>query len=105
MNKMKHQAALRAAFPYTVPIMTGFLFLGLTYGLFARQLGFSTCYPFFMSFVIFAGSAEFLVTTLLTQPFNPLSTFFLILMVNARHLFYGLTMLDRFKTVGRKKYI
>lgn len=76
MNKMKHQAALRAAFPYMVPIMTGFLFLGLTYGLFARQLGFSTWYPFFMSFVIFAGSAEFLVTTLLTQPFNPLSTFF-----------------------------
>lgn len=103
VTKDKHKKAFQAAFPYTLPILAGFLFLGLTYGLFASQLGFSAWYPFFMSFVIFAGSAEFLVTNLLLQPFQPLNAFLLILMVNARHLFYGLSMLERFKKVGKKK--
>ena len=56
-----------------------------------------------MSFFIFAGSMEFLTVNLLLSAFNPLYAFFLTLMVNARHLFYGISMLEKYKNVGWKK--
>ena len=51
--------ALKYAFPYTLPICAGFLFLGMSYGFFASSKGFSFIYPLFMSMFIFAGSMEF----------------------------------------------
>ena len=95
--------ALRAAFPYTIPIFTGFWFLGLTYGIYMNVSGFSFLYPMFMSLTIFAGSMEFITVNLLLGAFNPLQALFLTIMVNARHLFYGLSMLDKFRGVGWKK--
>ena len=96
--------AFQAAFPYTLPICVGFLFLGMSYGFMMRSKGFSFLYPLFMSMFIFAGSMEFVTTNLLLSTFHPLSAFFLALMVNARHLFYGLAMLDKYKNVGWKKF-
>ena len=95
--------ALRAAFPYTIPIFAGFWFLGLTYGIYMNVSGFSFLYPMFMSLTIFAGSVEFVTVNLLLGAFNPLQALFLTLMVNARHLFYGLSMLDKFRGLGWKK--
>ena len=95
--------ALRAAFPVTVPILAGFLFLGATCGVFSSSLGLPWWAPTFMSIAIFAGSAEFVVASMLVAPFNPLQTFLTIFIVNARHLFYGLSMLDRFRDTGAKK--
>ena len=95
--------ALRAAFPYTIPIFTGFWFLGLTYGIYMNVSGFSFLYPMFMSLTIFAGSMEFITVNLLLGAFNPLQALFLTIMVNARHLFYGLSMLDKFRGIGWKK--
>ena len=85
--------ALKAAFPYTIPIGIGFLFLGMSYGFMMQSKGFSVWYPFFMSMFIFAGSMEFVTANLLLSAFSPVAAFFLALMVNARHLFYGLSML------------
>lgn len=97
-------AAFRAALPYTLPICVGFLFLGMSYGFLMRSQGFSVWYPLFMSMFIFAGSMEFVTANLLLLPtFQPLHAFLLTLMVNARHLFYGLSMLDKFKNLGWKK--
>lgn len=96
--------AFRAALPYTLPIGAGFLFLGASYGLLMRSKGFSLWYPLFMSCFIFAGSMEFVTVDLLLSAFHPLHAFLLALMVNARHLFYGLSMLDKYKNVGRKKW-
>lgn len=96
--------ALRAAFPMTIPIMTGFLFLGMTYGIYMNVSGFSFVYPMLMSMIIFAGSVEFITVNLLLGAFNPLQAFMIALMVNARHLFYGLSMLDRFRGLGRKRW-
>ena len=97
-------AAIRAALPYTLPICVGFLFLGMSYGFLMRSQGFSVWYPLFMSMFIFAGSMEFVTANLLLLPtFQPLHAFLLTLMVNARHLFYGLSMLDKFKNLGWKK--
>ena len=95
--------ALRAAFPHTVPILTGFLFLGMTYGVYMASLGFSWIYPTLMALTIYAGSMEFVTANMLLGPFNPLQAFAMTLMVNARHLFYGLAMLDRFRGLGWKK--
>jgi 4-azaleucine resistance transporter AzlC len=99
--KMK---AFKAAFPHTIPIFAGFWFLGLTYGIYMRASGFSFWYPMVMSLVIFAGSIEFVTVSMLLAPFHPLSTLMMTLMVNARHLFYGIAMLDRYRDRGIKKY-
>ena len=101
-SEKKHAAALKAAFPYTVPIFTGFIFLGMTYGVLMSKNGFNFLYPMFMSMTIFAGSMEFIAANLLLQAFNPLNAFLMTLMINARHLFYGISMLEKYK--GIKKY-
>lgn len=101
MQKIKK--AFLAAFPYTIPIFAGFWFLGLTYGIYMNVSGFSFWYPMLMSLTIFAGSMEFVTVNMLLGAFNPLQAFALTLMINARHLFYGISMLDKFRGVGIKK--
>lgn len=81
----------------------GFLVLGMSYGFLMRSKGFPFFYPVLMSIFIFAGSMEFVAVNLLLSAFQPLYAFFLTLMVNARHLFYGISMLDKYKNVGWKK--
>ena len=95
--------ALKAAFPFTIPIFAGFWFLGMTYGIYMNVSGFPFWYPMIMSITIFAGSMEFVAVNLLLGAFNPLQAFLLTLMVNARHLFYGISMLDKYRGTGAKK--
>ena len=95
--------AFRCAFPYTIPIFAGFWFLGLTYGIYMNVSGFSFWYPMLMSLTIFAGSMEFVTVNMLLGAFNPLQAFTMTLMINARHLFYGISMLDKFRGLGLKK--
>lgn len=96
--------ALKAAFPYTIPIFAGFWFLGLTYGIYMNASGFSFWYPCLMSLTILAGSMEFVTVNLLLGAFNPLQALAMTLMINARHLFYGISMLDKYKGTGWKKF-
>lgn len=96
--------AFKTAFPYTLPIFAGFWFLGMTYGIYMNVSGFSFLYPMFMSLLIFAGSVEFVTVSMLLGAFDPLQAFLMTVMINARHLFYGISMLDRYKGVGWKKF-
>ena len=96
--------AFAAVFPYTIPIFAGFWFLGMTYGIYMNVSGFSFWYPMLMSLTIFAGSIEFVTVHMLLGAFNPLQAFAMTLMINARHLFYGISMLDRFRGLGWKKF-
>jgi len=73
--------ALRFAFPKTLPILTGFLFLGASYGLYMRSSGFSFIYPVIMATVIFGGSLEFVTVAMLLGSFAPLQTFVAALMI------------------------
>lgn len=98
------KSAFKAAFPYTVPICAGFLFLGISYGFLMSSKGFPIIYPLCMSLLIFAGSMEFVTVNLLLSTFQPISAFLLALMVNARHIFYGISMLEKFKGTGKKKW-
>lgn len=96
--------ALRAAFPYTIPICASFLFLGMTYGIYMNVSGFSFWYPMFMSLTIFAGSVEFVAVNMLLGAFHPLQALAITFMINARHLFYGISMLDKYRGTGWKKF-
>lgn len=102
-NKTVMKKALKAAFPYTIPIFAGFWFLGMTYGIYMNVSGFSFWYPMLMSLTIFGGSLEFVAVAMLLSPFAPVQTLIMALMIQARHLFYGISMLEKFKGTGWKK--
>lgn len=95
---------MRHAFRASLPIMAGYGFLGVTYGIYMHELGFSFVYPMLLAVTVYAGSAEFLLGNMLLGSFHPIQVFFMVLMINARHLFYGLSMLDRYKDTGWKKF-
>lgn len=95
--------ALKAAFPHTIPILTGFGFLGLTYGVLMKVSGFPFWYPLLISITVFAGSMQFVAVTILLGAFSPLSALALTLMLGARHLFYGISMLEKYRGMGWKK--
>ena len=99
-KKKMRRRALSAAFPYTIPIFAGFWFLGLAYGIYMNVSGFSAWYPMFMSMLIFGGSLEFVAVTMLLSSFAPLQTLIMTLMIQARHLFYGLSMLEKYRGTG-----
>lgn len=95
--------AFKAAFPHTIPILAGFLFLGIAYGVYMNAAGFNFLYPMFMSLTILGGSVEFVTVGLLLGAFDPFKAFVLSLTINARHLFYGISMLEKYKVPGFKK--
>ena len=93
--------AFVAAFPHTIPVLTGFMVLGMAYGVLMQTKGYGAIWSVLMSAIAFCGSMQFVAITLLTVAFNPFQAFLLSLMVNARHLFYGISMLDRYKGLGK----
>lgn len=95
--------ALKAAIPHTIPVFTGFTFLGIAYGILMNSKGYGVLWTVLFSVTAFAGSAQYVAVTLLTSVFDPLYALLITLVVNARHLFYGISMLDRFKDTGRLK--
>ena len=102
-GKRMRLSALRAAFPHTIPVMAGYLFLGTAYGIFMKTSGFPWFYPMLTSLTVFAGAMEFVLVNVLLGAFRPISALALTLMVNARHLFYGLAMLEKYRDAGKKK--
>lgn len=98
----KIQNAFKVAFPHTIPIFAGFCFLGMTYGIYMNVSGFRFWYPMIMSLTVFAGSVEFVAVNMLLGAFNPLQALAMTVMINARHLFYGISMLDKYRGNGLK---
>ena len=78
---MKIKKAFLCAFPYTVPIFAGFLFLGLTYGIYMHVSGFSFWYPMLMSLTIYGGSLEFVAVSMLLAPYAPIQTLIMSVMI------------------------
>lgn len=95
--------ALKAAYPITIPVLAGYLFLGMGYGILMNSIGYGLGWTTLMSLLIFAGSIQYVAIALFTSAFNPIYTLLITLVVNARHLFYGISMLERFKGAGRLK--
>ena len=102
MQENRWRPALRAAFPHTIPIMTGFLFLGMAYGILMRTRGFHPLFPMVMALTIFGGSLEYVCVEMLCSAFAPVETLLMALLIQARHLFYGLAMLEKYRGHGWK---
>lgn len=96
-------AAMKAAFPHTIPLLTGFSFLGIAYGILMNTKGYGIGWTSLMSALVYAGSVQYVGITLLTSAFNPIYALALTLMINARHLFYGISMLEKYKDTGKFK--
>lgn len=103
-SKTNIKKAFTAAFPHTIPVLTGFIVLGIAYGVLMQTKGYGIGWSVLFSAAAFCGSMQFVAITLLTTAFNPLQAFFLSVMVNARHLFYGISMLEKYKGLGKIKY-
>ena len=95
--------ALKSAFPVTLPILTGYIFLGTAYGLLMTESGFGALFTVATSLFIFTGSLQFVGVSFFTSPFNPLNVLLMSLMIDARHIFYGVAMIDRLKDIKKEK--
>lgn len=103
MSEKKKLAALCYAFPRTMPVMAGYLVLGAAYGILMNVNGYGIWWVLLISVFVYAGSLQYLGITFFVAAVNPWYAFFMSLMLNARHLFYGLSMLDKYKEAGRLK--
>lgn len=91
---------LKQVFPRTIPVMIGYIFLGMAFGILLQSIGYGVGWAFVMSLFIYAGSGQFLAVELLAAgaslPHVALMTFLL----NFRHLFYGLSMIKKYRGTG-----
>lgn len=94
-------AAAKAAFPATIPVLTGYLCLGMAFGILMQASGYGVGWAFMMSVICFAGSGQFVGVTMLTTVFDPVQAFLISVMINARHIFYGLSVLEKYRGLGK----
>ena len=99
MNKR----TIKIAFLDTIPVMTGYLFLGFGFGIIMQQNGFGLLWAMSMSLFIYAGSMQYVGVGLLTGGASLVTAALATLVVNARHLFYGISMVEAYKGLGKKK--
>ncbi len=95
--------AVRTAFWDTLPVMAGYVFLGFGFGILLYQSGYGVLWAVGMSLFIYAGSMQYLTVSLLTGGAGLLTAALTTVVVNARHLFYGISMVDAYKGAGRRK--
>ena len=95
--------ALKTVFLDTVPVMTGYLFLGISFGILLGETGYGLPWAFAMALFMYAGSAQFLAVGLLANHASILSSAIAIFLLNARHIFYGISLIDAYKGTGKKK--
>jgi 4-azaleucine resistance transporter AzlC len=102
MDFMKRQT-LKIAFRDMIPVMTGYLFLGCGFGILLNETGYGLWWSLAMAVFMYAGSAQFLAVSLLANHVDLLSAAVATLLLNARHLFYGISLIDTYKNTGFKK--
>jgi len=95
--------SLHTVFLDTLPVMTGYLFLGTGFGILLNEAGYGIGWAFTMSLFIYAGSLQFLAVSLLSTQATLLSTALATLLVNARHIFYGISLVEAYRDIGREK--
>jgi len=103
MDRKALPSAYAAAFPATVPILLGFVPLGIAFGLLMNAAGYNALWSLFMSVAVYAGSAQFLGVEFLSAAVPLGQVALMTLIVNFRHLVYGLSMLEKYRDMGRRK--
>lgn len=102
MKGSKVRMALSYAFPKTIPIMVGYVFLGMAYGILMSVNGFGVFWAALNSLIVYTGSLEFIGVNFLAAAVSPVTAFVMALMISARHIFYGLSMLGKYQNVSKK---
>lgn len=97
--------AFRAAFPLTLPVMAGYLFLGLGFGILLASKGYSCLWAFFMAVIIYAGSMQYAAIDLLAAGASLITTGIITVAIQIRHLFYGLSLIEKYRHVGKKRWM
>lgn len=97
------KSTLKIAFIDTVPVLTGYLLLGFGFGIVLKSAGYGIPLAFLMSLFIFSGSMQYVAVGLLAGGASLVTVALTTLMVNARYLFYGISMLKKYKSVGKRK--
>ncbi len=97
--------AFRAAFPLTLPVMAGYLFLGLGFGILLASKGYSCLWAFFMAVIIYAGSMQYAAIDLLAAGASLITTGIMTVAIQIRHLFYGLSLIEKYRHVGKKRWM
>ena len=96
--------AFRPAFAVTIPVLCGYLFIGFAFGVMLRDAGFAPPWAFLSSVTIYAGSGQYLLVSLLAANASLVTVAAMTLLLNCRHIFYGLSFLETFHQMGRKKW-
>ncbi len=99
-----YKKAFRKAFPYTIPVLTGYLFIGIAFGVMYAEKGYSFLWAILMSVLVFAGSGQYLAVNFFVPGFSFLQVIFLTFMVNVRHVFYGISLVERFNRFGKSRW-
>ena len=94
---------IKTAFLKSLPVMAGYIVLGIGFGILLKRAGYGLFWSFLMSLTIYAGSMQYVGVSLLTSGASLITVALTTLMVNARHLFYGLSMIEKYKDTGTKK--
>lgn len=97
---MKDEMTKKYALKQSLPVMAGYLVLGMGFGMLLKAKGYGAAWAFFMSLFIYAGSMQYVTISLLAGSASVISAALMTWMVNARHLLYGIAMLERYKNTG-----
>lgn len=96
--------ALKDAFPHTIPIMLGYVFMGSVFGILLEKSGYGVLWALAMGVVIYGGTTQFVSVGLMASGVGLWESFLVVSMINARQIFYAISMLERFKKMGKKSY-
>lgn len=99
-----YRLAFKKAFPYTIPVMTGYLFIGIAFGVMYAEKGYSFLWAILMSLLVYAGSGQYLAVNFFVPGISFIQVIFLTLTVNIRHVFYGISLLEKFHNMGKKRW-
>ena len=99
-----YKEAFKKAFPYTIPVLTGYLFIGIAFGVMYAEKGYSFLWAVLMSLLVYAGSGQYLAVNFFVPGVSFLQVIFMTLMVNIRHIFYGISLLEKFNKMGKKRW-
>ena len=100
----QYRQAFKKAFPYTIPVLTGYLFIGIAFGVMYAEKGYSFVWAILMSLLVYAGSGQYLAVNFFVPGISFLQVIFLTFMVNVRHVFYGISLLEKFNKMGKSRW-
>lgn len=99
---MEKKNSIRFAFQQTMPVLPGYLFLGIAFGLMLKNAGFHFLWAFAISVFVYAGSMQFVMVSLLTGGVNLIYVAMMTFFINGRHIFYGLSLVEKYRQMGKR---